>query len=170
MLRSITIRCDQPNAALYTFIGPLTFVAPTPDEIAEGTSRRVSTMSTQQLPPQGEQVASLNPNAVALRGAVVKNTRWVIGVVVYCGPDRKVQMNTSGKIPQKVTSMDQQLNVIVALVFAFLFVLCTLCSAMNMVIVSQLFLQCSNPSQPGGCRIPWYFFDHVGEYSSNTLG
>ncbi len=127
-------------------------------------------MSTQQLPPQGEQVASLNPNAVALRGAVVKNTRWVIGVVVYCGPDRKVQMNTSGKIPQKVTSMDQQLNVIVALVFAFLFVLCTLCSAMNMVIVSQLFLQCSNPSQPGGCRIPWYFFDHVGEDSSNTLG
>lgn len=41
---------------------------------------------------------SLNNNNVALRGMSLRNTEFVIGVVVYTGHDSKIQMNSAGAV------------------------------------------------------------------------
>lgn len=47
-------------------------------------------------------------------GCTIRNTEWVAGLVVYCGEDCKVMLNTrSGIKPSKVTSMVKQMNRVV---------------------------------------------------------
>ena len=35
-----------------------------------------------------------NANSLLLRGAKLKNTKWIIGLVIYVGVDSKVMRNT----------------------------------------------------------------------------
>lgn len=44
-----------------------------------------------------------------LRGTVLKNTRWVIGVVLFTGLDTKIIMN-SGGTPSKRSKVERQMN------------------------------------------------------------
>lgn len=48
-------------------------------------------------------------NGILMRGAVVRNTQWVIGVVVFTGEDTKQIMN-SGKTPSKRSKVDKLMN------------------------------------------------------------
>ena len=41
-----------------------------------------------------EDIINLNHKNLILRGARVKNVRWVIGVVVYTGDDTKIMKNS----------------------------------------------------------------------------
>jgi len=47
-----------------------------------------------------------------LRGTVLKNTRWVIGAVLFTGLDTKIVMN-SGGTPSKRSKMERQMNPLV---------------------------------------------------------
>lgn len=51
----------------------------------------------------------VNLNTVLLRGTVVRNTEWVIGVVVMTGQDTKIVMN-SGGTPSKRSKVERQMN------------------------------------------------------------
>jgi phospholipid-translocating ATPase len=51
----------------------------------------------------------VNLNTVLLRGTVVRNTDWVIGVVVMTGRDTKIVMN-SGITPSKRSKVERQMN------------------------------------------------------------
>jgi len=44
-----------------------------------------------------------------LRGTVLRNTRWAIGVVIYTGLDTKIAMN-SGGTPSKRSKVERQMN------------------------------------------------------------
>jgi phospholipid-translocating ATPase len=44
-----------------------------------------------------------------LRGCVVRNTEWVIGVVVFTGRDTKIVLN-SGGTPSKRSKVERQMN------------------------------------------------------------
>lgn len=46
---------------------------------------------------------------VLLRGTVLKNTKWVIGVVMYTGEDTKIMLN-SGGTPSKRSKVERQMN------------------------------------------------------------
>ena len=46
---------------------------------------------------------------VLLRGTVLRNTEWVIGVVVLTGKDTKIVMNSSGT-PSKRSKVERQMN------------------------------------------------------------
>lgn len=52
---------------------------------------------------------TVNLNTVLLRGTVVRNTEWVIGVVVMTGQDTKIVMN-SGGTPSKRSKVERQMN------------------------------------------------------------
>ena len=44
-----------------------------------------------------------------LRGTVLRNTQWAIGLVLYTGEDTKIVMN-SGDTPSKRSKVERQMN------------------------------------------------------------
>ena len=55
---------------------------------------------------------SLDNDNILLRGAVLRNTLWCYGVVIFAGKDTKLMQN-SGKTKFKRTSIDRLLNFII---------------------------------------------------------
>lgn len=53
--------------------------------------------------------SSVDLSMTLLRGTVLKNTRWAIGVVLFTGLDTKIVMN-SGGTPSKRSKMERQMN------------------------------------------------------------
>lgn len=66
------IVCDTPNSELYEFRGNL--------NLTDGTSYT-------------HDVLSLTESQLLLKGSKLKNTDWVIGIVVYSGNDTKLMQN-----------------------------------------------------------------------------
>lgn len=66
---------------------------------------------------------SINPPNFLPRGATVRNTRWVLGFVVYTGVESKIILN-AGETPNKRSRLARDLNFYVFCSFAFLLVLC----------------------------------------------
>ena len=58
-----------------------------------------------------------------LRGAVLANTDWIIGMVVYAGHDTKLMRNM-GKVKYKQTHIEKTLNKIVIFLVIFQVILC----------------------------------------------
>src|SRR6185312_2735420 len=63
----------------------------------------------------------INLNTMLLRGCVLKNTEWVIGLVIFTGKDTKLALN-SGKTPSKRSQIEKQMNIQVYASMLFLFV------------------------------------------------
>lgn len=53
--------------------------------------------------------ASVDAQMVLLRGTVLRNTGWVVGVVLFTGADTKVVLN-SGATPSKRSKVERQMN------------------------------------------------------------
>ena len=69
------IVCDAPNDLLYRF---------------EGTFSPIGS-TVQHL---DSELINLDYNQFILRGSTLKNTEWVIGMVVYSGHDTKIMKNS----------------------------------------------------------------------------
>ena len=69
----------------------------------------------------------VNLNTVLLRGTVVRNTDWVIGVVSMTGWDTKIVLN-SGGTPSKRSKVERLMNPMVLVNLLLLFVMCTMCA------------------------------------------
>ncbi|XP_014356918.2 probable phospholipid-transporting ATPase IA isoform X4 [Papilio machaon] len=91
-----TIQCESPNRHLYEFNGML----------KETNTRSVPLALDQML----------------LRGALLRNTAWVHGVVVYTGHETKLMMNST-KAPLKRSSIDKQTNTHILMLFMILLAL-----------------------------------------------
>ncbi|KAI8854148.1 hypothetical protein BC829DRAFT_218733 [Chytridium lagenaria] len=74
----------------------------------------------------------VGPNGVLLRGCVLRNTGWVIGIVVYTGADSKIMLN-SGNTPSKRSRIDRQLNPLVMVNFLLLIGMCLICALISAV-------------------------------------
>lgn len=61
---------------------------------------------------------SLDNDKMLLRGCVLRNTKWVFGVVIFAGRDTKLMQN-SGKTIFKRTSLDRLLNLLILGVSSF---------------------------------------------------
>jgi phospholipid-translocating ATPase len=57
----------------------------------------------------GDQTSSVDLQMTLLRGTFLRNTKWVIGVVLYTGQDSKIVMN-SGGTPSKRGRVERQMN------------------------------------------------------------
>lgn len=80
------VRSEQPNSSLYTYEGTLT--------MQKGG---------------GEKELPLNPDQLLLRGATLRNTPWIHGLVVFTGHETKLMRNATGT-PMKKTAVERMLN------------------------------------------------------------
>lgn len=108
------IECDAPNPHLYSF---------------RGTIHYENYDEQGQLVNPDEREAITNDN-VLLRGCTLRNTKWVIGVVVYTGTETKIVLN-SGITPEKVSKISRELNLSVIINFVLLFILCFISGLIN---------------------------------------
>ncbi|CAH9146659.1 unnamed protein product [Cuscuta epithymum] len=92
------IQCEEPNNSLYTFTGNLI-------------------VQQQTLP--------LSPNQLLLRGCSLRNTEYIVGVVVFTGHETKVMMNAM-KIPSKRSTLEKKLDKLILTLFSVLFCMCFL--------------------------------------------
>ena len=62
-----------------------------------------------------------------LKGSILKNTNWIIGIVAYTGMKNKIILN-SKKPRMKMSKIEKTLNYVLLFVFFFLILLCISCS------------------------------------------
>ncbi|KAI1427418.1 hypothetical protein F5Y12DRAFT_171568 [Xylaria sp. FL1777] len=86
----------------------------------------------QSFPGTGpkEMTEGITIDNLLLRGCNLRNTEWVLGVVVFTGHDTKIMMN-AGATPSKRARIARELNVNVLLNFGILFIICLLCAIIN---------------------------------------
>lgn len=71
-----------------------------------------------------------------LRGCNLRNTEWILGVVVYTGHDTKIMMN-AGATPSKRARIAREMNFNVICNFGILFVMCLISGIINGVAWSK---------------------------------
>ena len=86
---------------------------------------------------KGEEMAEpISINNLVLRGCNLRNTDWVLGVVVFTGFDTKIMMN-SGITPSKRSRIVRELNWNVVYNFFILFLMCFVSGLVEGIIWSQ---------------------------------
>eukprot|EP01119_Soliformovum_irregulare_P025055 TRINITY_DN9159_c0_g2_i1.p1 TRINITY_DN9159_c0_g2~~TRINITY_DN9159_c0_g2_i1.p1 ORF type:complete len:1196 (+),score=336.00 TRINITY_DN9159_c0_g2_i1:205-3792(+) len=106
------LECEQPNKDLYNFDG------------------RIYIKRYEDSTP-----LSLSNNQILLRGCILKNTEWVIGVAVFTGNDTKVRQNARDP-PYKRSSLEKSMNSGLLYLFAFMFLLCLVCAICGVSLAS----------------------------------
>ena len=77
-----------------------------------------------------ERTEPVTINNLLLRGCNLRNTEWIIGVVVFTGPDTKIMLN-AGITPSKRSRIARELNWNVIYNFNILLVMCLLSGILN---------------------------------------
>jgi phospholipid-translocating ATPase len=67
-----------------------------------------------------EKADAVTYNNILLRGCILRNTKWAIGIVVYTGNDTKIMLNT-GRTPSKRSKIAKATNPHVSFFFFFFF-------------------------------------------------
>ncbi|EED19378.1 phospholipid-translocating P-type ATPase domain-containing protein [Talaromyces stipitatus ATCC 10500] len=80
--------------------------------------------------PLQDRVEPIGINNLLLRGCSLQNTEWVLGVVVFTGPETKIMLN-SGETPTKRPALARQMNFNVIPNFTILFILCLVTGIVN---------------------------------------
>ncbi|EPQ26729.1 uncharacterized protein PFL1_05708 [Pseudozyma flocculosa PF-1] len=97
---------EQPNNSLYTFDATL----------------NIQISSTPGFSGTPMKKAPLSPEQLLLRGAQLRNTPWVYGLVVFTGHETKLMRNATAA-PIKRTAVERQVNVQILLLFILLLAL-----------------------------------------------
>ena len=111
------IRSEQPNSSLYTYEATLTMQA-----------------------GGGEKELPLNPEQLLLRGATLRNTPWIHGIVVFTGHQTKLMRNATAT-PIKKTEVERMVNVQILMLGAIL-IICSIISS-----IGDLILRATEASQ-----------------------
>ncbi|KAI3864347.1 hypothetical protein MKW92_018131 [Papaver armeniacum] len=90
-----TVRCEDPNPSLYTFIGNLEY---------------------------DHQTYALDPSQILLRDSKLRNTPFVFGVVIFTGHESKVMQNST-KSPSKRSTIERKMDYIIYFLFTLLVVI-----------------------------------------------
>ncbi|KAG0145463.1 hypothetical protein CROQUDRAFT_45753 [Cronartium quercuum f. sp. fusiforme G11] len=99
------LRSEQPNNSLYTYEGTLTL------QFNQSNGNR-----------NQEKDIPLNPDQMLLRGAQLRNTAWMYGLVVFTGHETKLMRNATAT-PIKRTAVERMVNVQIVFLFIILLVL-----------------------------------------------
>lgn len=73
--------------------------------------------------PGAEQKEGVTINELLLRGCALRNTAWVIGLVVYTGADTKIMLN-QGETPSKRSKVEREINFNVLVMFIMVVAMC----------------------------------------------
>ncbi|CDR41476.1 CYFA0S07e02630g1_1 [Cyberlindnera fabianii] len=103
------ILSEQPNSSLYTYEGTLGLY---------------------------NKEYSLTPEQMLLRGATLRNTQWIHGIVVFTGHETKLMRNATAT-PIKRTAVERIINLQIIALFGMLVVLSLISSIGNVVKISS---------------------------------
>jgi phospholipid-translocating ATPase len=109
------IESESPQPNLYKYNGAVQWTQPVPGFPHE--------------PPEAMSEPITIENLL-LRGCNLRNTEWVLGVVVYTGHDTKIMMN-AGVTPSKRARIAREMNFTVLCNFIILIVMCLLSAIVN---------------------------------------
>ncbi|KAI7888933.1 uncharacterized protein EV154DRAFT_604382 [Mucor mucedo] len=148
-LAKFYIESEPPHANLYSYNGVLKWKVENNDLVRTETTRRRQDSSLQMDSAEletidetidsdddeedgrervsHEKTEAVTGNSVLLRGCVLRNTGWVIGLVLFTGNETKIMLN-SGKTPSKRSKMEKATNPYVIVNFGLLLILCLICS------------------------------------------
>ncbi|KAJ3270267.1 hypothetical protein HK104_004961, partial [Borealophlyctis nickersoniae] len=116
---------EPPNSNLYNYSGALTIVKGSGSGPVEAAEKLV---------------VPVGISGMLLRGCILRNTKWVIGLAVYTGEDSKIMMN-SGATPSKRSKIDRQMNPQVLLSFLLLCVMCLICAVISAIYAATYILE-----------------------------
>lgn len=105
------LRSEQPNNSLYTF---------------------EATLSMQSNAVGGARDVPLGPDQLLLRGAQLRNTAWMYGLVVFTGHETKLMRNATAA-PIKRTAMEKTVNIQMLYLFGILMALSVGCAIGSLV-------------------------------------
>lgn len=106
---------EPPHANLYLYHGVLRYADPTSGE------------------PKQEAVTI---NEMLLRGCALRNTPWVIALVVFTGADTKIMLN-GGDTPSKRSKIEKETNFNVLVNFGILTIMCVIAAIANGIIDAE---------------------------------
>jgi len=133
-----SLTSEPPNAHIDNYMGKLT------------------------LPPNsaGErsQHAPLDAENILLRGAVLRNTDWVIGLACFTGVDTKLVMN-SVATPSKFSQLDKLINRCVYLVLFINMVSCCSLGVLSVLSTNKRFDQLWYAGYSKNLSDPWPYFN-----------
>lgn len=124
------IDSEPPHANLYSYNALLKFNPPASD----GYSQSSRAPSAKQV--ASRKVEPITANELLLRGCALRNTEWVIGIVVFTGKDTKIMMN-GGDTPSKRSKIEKETNVNVAIMFIILLIMCISCAVAGGLVLNQ---------------------------------
>ncbi|KAF9335673.1 hypothetical protein BG006_010927 [Podila minutissima] len=84
----------------------------------------------QKKPPAEVKRVGIDLNHLLLRGCVLRNTEWVIGLVIFTGSDTKLQMNL-GNVPSKRSNIERKMNRQIAINLIVMAVICAFIAFMS---------------------------------------
>ena len=87
-----------------------------------------------------EELVPLTCDNLLLRGSILRNTSFAIGIVVYTGKDTKLALNT-GHTPMKRSRIEKQMNPQIILSFGLLFIVCLICAIVQGKLVSDVIVK-----------------------------
>ncbi|KAI3649657.1 hypothetical protein MP228_005289 [Amoeboaphelidium protococcarum] len=88
---------------------------------------------TVKLSEEETKVYPLTIKETLLRGCTLRNTKWVIGIVMYTGSECKVILN-AGKTPSKRSRVEKLMNLQVLLNLLLLVILCVLIALIHGIV------------------------------------
>lgn len=108
---SFYIESEPPHANLYQYNGVLRWQVSTKNT-EDDDSDDYASVSHQKT-------EAVTYNNILLRGCVLRNTKWVVGMVMFTGNESKIMLNT-GKTPSKRSKMAKATNPHVSLLFVWM--------------------------------------------------
>ncbi len=171
-----TVKCELPNADVYRFAGTVKLA-----KVAAGAAQQQALLAAENSGSGkkdnqdgdssdseaeeeyfvgGERASTSDEGAMALddsnlllRGAVLRSTGWVVGVVVYTGKQTKVAMNAA-QPPSKLSRVERTINTALGVVFVVQVVLVVVSDVLRLQWVADTYFR------PG--TNPWYLLDSNG--------
>ncbi|KAJ3023347.1 UNVERIFIED_CONTAM: hypothetical protein HDU68_008648 [Siphonaria sp. JEL0065] len=111
------IESENPNPNLYTYTGTAVFQTNAPvDE--KGKNITMDEFDPNEEIKFNHVKVPLNINSILLRGCILRNTEWVIGLALFTGKDTKICLN-SGGTPSKQSKIERTMNPQVTSLIAF---------------------------------------------------
>ncbi|KAF9478485.1 phospholipid-translocating P-type ATPase [Pholiota conissans] len=126
------IQCERPDTDMYRLNANVTF--------------------------NGE-IFAVDLSHTLLRGTVLRNTGWIIGIVLFTGLDSKILMNSSGT-PSKRSKVEKQMNPQVFINLGILAIMAVVCAIVDSVLEKRFF--------PLGA--PWLFWDNRSDDNPSING
>ena len=123
------IDCHEPYANLYEFEG-----------LAYKAEKVGNSLNDEDLKGFAEEVHNkaipLDSKNLLLRGSSLKNTEYIIGIVIYCGHSSKIMLN-SLNARSKTSKITQRMNIILLVVVGLEMIMCIIYAIVQFCIYNK---------------------------------